>query len=62
MRSKCFLILMSVCFFSLKTYAQNAKSDFKIVGYYSFNKATKVDTSQVPFNKLTHIDLWFVNP
>ncbi|MCG2462939.1 hypothetical protein K8352_19405, partial [Flavobacteriaceae bacterium F89] len=29
---------------------------------YSFNKATKVDTSQVPFNKLTHIDLWFVNP
>ncbi len=62
MKSKTFLILVSACFFFLKTYAQNPKSDFKIVGYYGFNAAKVADTSQVPFNKLTHIDLWFVNP
>ena len=62
MRFKFFLAVLSICFISLKASAQDNKSDFKIVGYYSFNAAMEVDTSEFPFNKLTHIDLWFVNP
>jgi GH18 family chitinase len=42
--------------------AQNTSSSFKIVGYYPIDVAMKVDTSEVPFNKLTHIILAFVNP
>lgn len=62
MTTKSSLILLSFCFISLQTSAQNPSSDFKIVGYYSFYAAIKADTSQVPFDKLTHIDLAFVNP
>ncbi|MBK8506077.1 MAG: hypothetical protein IPL46_30100 [Saprospiraceae bacterium] len=62
MRVKSFLILLCICFISLKVNAQNPTSDFKIVGYHSFDAATKADTLEVPFNKLTHIDLAFVNP
>ncbi|MBK8506078.1 MAG: hypothetical protein IPL46_30105 [Saprospiraceae bacterium] len=62
MRSKFFFILLSVCFISLRMSAQNPSSDFKIVGYYPTNGAMKADTSEVPFEKLTHINLAFVNP
>ncbi len=62
MRVKFFIILITVFLISLKTNAQNSKSDFKIVGYYYFNAAMEADTSQVPFDKLTHIILAFVNP
>ena len=59
---KCLLILffITVCSFSLS--AQNTSSSFKIVGYYPINQAMKGDTSEVPFDKLTHIMLAFVNP
>jgi chitinase len=60
------LELLSILFFtsvtSLTLSAQNTSSSFKIVGYYPIEQAMKVDTAQVPFNKLTHIMLWFVNP
>jgi len=39
----------------------NDKSKFKIVGYYSLQVAM-TDTFNVPFDKLTHINLWFLNP
>ena len=54
---KCLLILffITVCSFSLS--AQNTSSSFKIVGYYPINQAMKGDTSEVPFDKLTHIML-----
>lgn len=47
---------------SLTADAQRKNPSFKIVGYYSLERAMKVDTTQVPFDKLTHIMLWFVNP
>jgi len=53
------LILASIT--SLFLSAQN-NSEFKIVGYYPIDQAMKADTSDVPFKKLTHIMLAFVNP
>lgn len=54
------LFLLSVTSWALS--AQNTSSPFKIVGYYPIDQAMKVDTSEVPFDKLTHIILAFVNP
>ena len=62
MKSKFFLTLIFAFFISLKANAQKPSTDFKIVGYYPINAAMKADTSEVPFSKLTHIDLAFVNP
>src|SRR3954470_24246547 len=54
------ILFLSVTSFTLS--AQNTSSSFKIVGYYPITQAMKVDTSDVPFDKLTHIILAFVNP
>jgi chitinase len=60
------LKFLSILFFtSITTFtlsAQKVSSTFKIVGYYPIDQAMKVDTSDVPFDKLTHIMLAFVNP
>lgn len=59
-KSSLILFLISVCSFTLN--AQNNPSSFKIVGYYPINQAMKGDTLEVPFDRLTHIMLAFVNP
>ncbi|MDJ1481854.1 glycosyl hydrolase family 18 protein [Cytophagaceae bacterium YF14B1] len=69
------LLTVSFLVFLLFTYvvslAQNSKkisnSAFKIIGYYPLQSTYETDTSeklnlQVPFEKLTHINLWFINP
>jgi len=63
---------MKICFFGslmllflLQAGAQsskNSKSNFKIVGYYSLKAALENDSIKAPFDKLTHINLWFLNP
>jgi GH18 family chitinase len=45
---------------STKSLQQNA--DFRIVGYYSLQAAMKKDALEIPFGKLTHINLYFLNP
>src|SRR5437868_11525569 len=35
---------------------------FRIVGYYSLESAMTTDFKNVPFSKLTHINLYFLNP
>ncbi len=62
MKLKCLPILFFVFISSLNLSAQNTPLPFKIIGYYPIDQAMKVDTSEVPFDKLTHIDLAFVNP
>jgi chitinase len=62
MKLKSLPILFFVSITSCTLSAQNTSSPFKIVGYYPIDQAMKVDTSEVPFNKLTHIMLAFVNP
>ena len=42
--------------------AAKEKSPFKIVGYYSLQSAMTDSLTAVPFDKLTHINLWFLNP
>lgn len=56
-----FLMLILIATLSI-AYAQKSKSAFKIVGYYSLTAATTADVKRVPFDKLTHINLWFLNP
>lgn len=53
--------LSILVFASITSFTSSAQT-FKIVGYYPIDQAMKVDTSQVPFNKLTHLILAFVNP
>lgn len=51
-----------LCFFLLAcTGSVDAQDDFKIVGYYSLRSALE-GPKGVPFKKLTHINLWFLNP
>jgi chitinase len=47
---------------STKSQVSNDKSSFKIVGYYSLRSAMTDSLNSVPFDKLTHINLWFLNP
>ncbi len=61
MNVKLLPILVFTAIASLTLNAQRAPS-FKIVGYYPLDRAMTADTSQVPFNKLTHIMLAFINP
>ncbi len=51
--------LLSSC---TKSQSANDKSTFKIVGYYSLKSAMTDSLKNVPFDELTHINLWFLNP
>jgi len=43
--------------------AQSKKNkNYKVVGYYSLRAAMNADLKTVPFNRLTHINLSFLNP
>src|SRR3546814_633427 len=48
--------------FSVQSQTKKSKSTFRIVGYYSLASAMKADLETVPFDKLTHINLYFLNP
>ena len=62
MKLKFLLILLFTSIASLTLLAQSTSSPFKIIGYYPIDQAMKADTAEVPFNRLTHIMLAFVNP
>lgn len=36
--------------------------EFRIVGYYPLKSALAAGAAAVPFDQLTHVNLWFVNP
>lgn len=71
-----FLLPVALLFAVLPLLAQTKKGKqnsvsepFRIIGYYSFKAALTVNAGgkdssgyQIPFDKLTHINLWFVNP
>jgi GH18 family chitinase len=42
--------------------AQSDRSSFKVIGYYSLRAATTADPATVPFDRLTHLNLSFLNP
>jgi chitinase len=53
------IVLFTIMIYPLK--AQKSKSDFKVVGYYSLRAATN-DFGKFPFKRLTHVNLYFLNP
>ena len=48
--------------FSVKGQVSNDTSVFRVVGYYSLQSAMTADIKDGPFNMLTHINLYFLNP
>jgi len=57
-------ILLTIILFGAVSFSMNAQSpDFRIVGYYSLNAALKwEEAKEVPLKRLTHVNLWFLNP
>jgi chitinase len=58
MKMKIFLLAVAL---SIAHFAVNAQT-FKVVGYYSLKAATTADPANVPFDQLTHVNLYFLNP
>src|SRR5215203_2977162 len=56
----CALLVLIAC--SATKQTAKSKVPFKVVGYYSLQAAMTDTLSNVPFDKLTHINLWFLNP
>ncbi|HNP21436.1 MAG TPA: glycosyl hydrolase family 18 protein [Panacibacter sp.] len=55
-------ISLGFCVFAANGQSTKDSNTFKIIGYYSLQSALKADNKNVPFNKLTHINLYFLNP
>lgn len=62
MNKKSFLLITLLCFSLISVRAQDSKTPFKVVGYYSLSAAQTAKLKKVPFKQLTHINLWFLNP
>ena len=59
------IFLITICCSTLLGVAAQKNKDratFRIVGYYSLKAAMAADLSTVPFDRLTHINLYFLNP
>jgi chitinase len=56
------LFLLAGLCFSASGQGRRAKDPFRIVGYYSLAAATTNSPQEVPFSRLTHVNLWFLNP
>lgn len=54
-------LILSVCLLSASTLSCPAQDGFKVVGYYSLRAAME-GSRGAPFKRLTHINLWFLNP
>ena len=55
------LMCAGVCS-SLMLAQTDRAATFKVIGYYSLRAAMSADVSTVPFDKLTHVNLSFLNP
>ena len=63
------LILLFTALLFLMTQAdaqtqpsESAKKKFRVVGYYSLRSAMNAELKTVPFDKMTHVNLSFLNP
>ncbi len=57
-----FLILAVAMMSCAKAQKSSDCDSFRIVGYYSLKSAMEGNFQTVPFDKLTHINLYFLNP
>ena len=62
MSRKVFLLTLLLSCLELCLHAQSSKQPFKVVGYYSLRSALTAEIKNVPFKKVTHINLSFLNP
>ena len=60
-RSFLLITVSTLLIWPAEAQTSNSASAFKIVGYYSLQSAM-TDSNKVPFGKLTHINLYFLNP
>jgi chitinase len=58
----CLLLIVLAVSFAANGQFENDDSTFKVVGYYSLRSAINNDVKKLPFKKLTHINLYFLNP
>ncbi|MES3019662.1 MAG: glycosyl hydrolase family 18 protein [Bacteroidota bacterium] len=63
------LLLLCIALLILSTWADaqtkpsaSARKKFRVVGYYSLRSALNADPKTVPFDKMTHVNLSFLNP
>ncbi len=61
------LVITGILLLFMQVVAQTkpsalAKKKFRVVGYYSLRAATNADLKTVPFDKMTHVNLSFLNP
>lgn len=61
MRNKITVLLIALILSVIRLSAQNSENLFRIVGYYSIRSAMD-DYGNFPFKKLTHVNLYFLNP
>ena len=64
MKIKSYLLIPAFACLLLAAKAQTSTevSAFRVVGYYSLQSAMTGNLKNVPFNKVTHINLYFLNP
>jgi len=61
-RSSLLITVFTLLLWPAEAQTSNGASAFRIVGYYSLQSAMTIDSNNVPFSKLTHINLYFLNP
>ncbi|MEO6187790.1 MAG: glycosyl hydrolase family 18 protein [Ginsengibacter sp.] len=61
-RKLSFLILAVILMSCAKAQENGDGATFRIVGYYSLTSAMEANFETVPFDELTHINLYFLNP
>ena len=61
-RSFLLITVFALLLWPAEAQTSNGASAFKVVGYYSLQSAMNTDSNNVPFSKLTHINLYFLNP
>ena len=60
-RQRIYYIIPLLIFLTIPIESRSLNSGFKVVGYYSLHAAMN-DFSRFPFKRLTHVNLWFLNP
>jgi GH18 family chitinase len=62
MRTAAALVVAVIVLAATAGDAQDKPAAFRVIGYYSLRAAMSADPATVPFDKLTHINLSFLNP
>jgi chitinase len=61
-RVSCVIVALALFSNAASARAQDDRGGFRVIGYYSLRAAAAADLTTVPFDKLTHINLSFLNP